>query len=379
MTHEAHPDPAHTAAPSAPAGSNVLEGTPYRAIKRIGAGGMGTVLEAEHRALGKRVVVKLLHPELAREPRLVERLKREARVLARAASPYLVAVTDLGQTASGATYLAMERLYGNTLGYELRTRGAVPVADAIRWVRQMLFGLGAAHRVGTVHRDVKLDNVFLCDATEHEPRRIKLLDFGIAKVLDEGMHSGHQPTAEGTLLGSPRWLAPEQALGLPVDARADIYSAGLVLYSLLVGHGPFAHHRDPMAAIEAAITERPEPPSKLAAQHVPAALDEIVMMAIEKDPDLRFRSAEAFAHALESVEASLVGPATASNDVIPTADDHCESTAPTLLQGARANDAREANGARRPPSLAAFLGLTAASAVLVTTAVLAVARVLGRW
>ena len=116
---EAHPDPQASDAAEA----DLLAGTPYRIIARIGSGGMGSVFEAEHEALGKRVVVKVLLPQLAREERLVDRLKREARVLARIASPHLVAVNDLGQTADGSTYLVMERLHGRTLGRELRARG----------------------------------------------------------------------------------------------------------------------------------------------------------------------------------------------------------------------------------------------------------------
>lgn len=392
---EAHPDPQAPAA----AETDLLAGTPYRIVAKIGSGGMGSVFEAEHEALGKRVVVKVLLPQLAREERLVDRLKREARVLARIASPHLVAVTDLGQTADGSTYLVMERLHGRTLGRELRARGALPVAEAIRWTRQILLGLGAAHRAGIVHRDVKLDNIFLCDATEHEPRRIKLLDFGIAKVMEGA--SG-QLTEEGTLLGSPRWLAPEQATGRSVDARTDVYSAGLVLYSLVVGRGPFAH-LDPIAAIGAAITEHPPRPSRCASQPIPAAVDDAIMMAIEKQPDRRFQSAEAFAAALESIMATLeesTQPLPAgfarsiANDTHPAGDEGRESTAPTVQRPpARAAAAfcmeptvlgGEALALPVPPvrggrSLALFLGVSAASAVLLTGLLVVLLRALGRW
>ncbi|APR75133.1 Serine/threonine-protein kinase pkn3 [Minicystis rosea] len=287
--------------------NNPLAGTAYRIVGKIGEGGMGTVLEAEHEALGKRVVVKLLLPQHARDPGLVERLRREARVLARVTSPHLVAVTDLGRTADGSTYLVMERLHGHTLRRELVLRGALPVADAITWTKQILMGLTAAHRAGIVHRDIKLDNIFLCDGTDQEPRRIKLLDFGIAKVLKgSGLDSGaRHPTAEGALMGSPRWLAPEQAMGKAVDTRTDIYAAGLVLYSLVVGRSPFAHLRDPMDAISATLLEEPTMPSLCATQHIPPALDDAIMMAIEKSPERRFQSAEAFIAALDAVAAPL--------------------------------------------------------------------------
>ncbi|MEO5728591.1 MAG: serine/threonine-protein kinase [Byssovorax sp.] len=279
-----------------------LSSTPYRILGELGRGGMGTIFEAEHVALQKRVVVKLLHPQLAREPRIVERLRREARSLARLSSPFVVAVSDMGQTADGGTYLVMERLIGRTLRQELRERGALPLHEAIGWTRQVLAGLGAAHRIGIVHRDIKLDNLFLCDATDEEPRRLKLLDFGIAKVLE---HPGKQPepagsqqTEEGTILGSPRWLAPEQARGQTVDTRADIYAVGVLLYTLVVGRGPFAHLVDPFDAIQAHISEEPMPPSLSARQHIPPEVDGAILRALAKLPGDRFQTAQAFSEAL---------------------------------------------------------------------------------
>jgi eukaryotic-like serine/threonine-protein kinase len=362
----------------------VLAGTPYRVLGKIGAGGMGTILEAEHRELGKRVVVKLLQPKYASEPRLVERLKREARILARIASPHIVTVSDLGQTAGGLTFIAMERLYGHTLGRELRARRTLPVVEAIHWTRDILAGLAAAHRAGVVHRDVKLDNIFLCDATDQEPRRIKLLDFGIAKVLKDataGMDpSRNHLTAEGQRLGSPRWLAPEQARGKAVDARADIYAMGLLLYTLVAGRGPFSHIRDPFDAIEASLTSEPAPPSKYAQQDIPIALDDAILMAIEKDPDHRFQSAEAFSTALASIASGLedvtqpipanfvwrrVGAVSSTSS--PGAPEPGLSLDPTRVERAErvhveyppARDVRAGDG--RNVSIGAFVGLAAAS------------------
>ncbi len=324
------PPPNHPSPPAATPSPEVAPGTlaprdwlgssPYRIVGELGRGGMGAVFEAEHIELQKRVVVKVLHPQYAQEPRIVERLRREARSLARLASPFVVAVSDMGQTASGATYLVMERLVGRTLRQELQAQGVLPLQEAIVWTRQVLAGLSAAHRIGIVHRDIKLDNLFLCDATEDEPRRIKLLDFGIAKVLEHpGKRpepSGYQPTQEGTILGSPRWLAPEQARGKTVDARADIYAVGVLLYTLLVGRGPFAHILDPFELIQAHISEMPVAPSQSARQHIPPELDDAIMMALAKLPENRFQTAHAFSQALSSiaqrlgeVTQPLVGPA----------------------------------------------------------------------
>jgi serine/threonine-protein kinase len=282
---------------------------------------MGMVLEAEHRELGKRVVVKVLRSELAKEHRQVRRLRLEARSLAKLDSPHVVTVIDLGQTASGATYVALELLRGRTLRAELRERpsGVMPVAEAIGWTRQVLAGLAAAHRLRMVHRDIKLDNLFLCDATEGQPRRVKILDFGIAKWLDEA--------TSGVLVGTPRYLSPEQALCRPIDARSDIYSTGLVLYQLVAGRGPsrwgrsservppalarsapqtpLAHHTAAVDLVNAQLDEKPEPPSALAPQAIPSELDAVVLKAIEKAPDDRFQTAEAFAAALEAIDRTI--------------------------------------------------------------------------
>ncbi|WP_437938765.1 serine/threonine-protein kinase [Sorangium sp. So ce341] len=305
-------------------GRDELEGTPYRALRRLGRGGMGEVLEAEHRALRKRVVVKLVRRALAGDPRFADRLRVEAQALAAVSSPHVVAVLDLGRTPAGRPYLVMERLEGRTLGEELVRRGALPVAEAIDLVRQVLAGLAAAHRVGLVHRDVKLDNVFLCAPGSAAPgggRVAKLLDFGVAKVLDGGVEPGAAgapgaertfalegpayPTEAGLLVGTPRTASPEQARCQPVDARADVYAVGLLMYTLLVGHGPFAHLDDALEVLRAHVLEAPCPPSLRAAQLIPPALDRAVLRALAKRAEERFQSAEAFAEELGRIAAEL--------------------------------------------------------------------------
>ncbi|WP_437897784.1 serine/threonine-protein kinase [Sorangium sp. So ce124] len=299
---------------------DALEGTPYRALRVLGRGGMGEVVEAEHRALRKRVVVKLVRRALAHDPRFADRLQVEARALAAVSSPHVVSVLDLGQTPSGRPYFVMERLRGTTLGEELERRGPLPVAEAIDLVRQVLAGLAAAHRVGLVHRDVKLDNVFLCapGAAPGGARVAKVLDFGVAKVLDGAVAEAAPgaepspsvpapayPTEAGLLVGTPRTASPEQAQCQPVDARADVYAVGLLMYTLVVGHGPFAHVEDALALLRAHVVEPPAPPSRYAAQRIPAALDRAVLKALAKRPEERFESAEAFAAALGRIGAEL--------------------------------------------------------------------------
>jgi eukaryotic-like serine/threonine-protein kinase len=299
-----------------PGPSDVLAGTPYRAIGVLGQGGMGEAVEAEHRSLNKRVVVKLLRRELSSDPRFCDRLRVEAQAMAALSSPYVVSVTDLGQTPEGRPYLVMERLRGRTLREELDRRGAFPLREAIPILRQVLAGLAAAHRVGIIHRDVKPENVFLCDPEGHAVPIVKVLDFGIAKILHQGgaplpFSAPQYPTEEGVLVGSPRSVSPEQARFQCVDARTDVYAAGLLLYTLIVGRGPFAHANDMLALLNAHVLEPPAPPSRCAAQAIPRALDEAILRALAKRPDHRFQSAEQFAAELSRIEQGLTGEETA--------------------------------------------------------------------
>ena len=323
-----------------------LCGTRYRSVGDVGKGGMGEVVVAEHLGLGKLVAVKLLHERLAHDPGIVKRMQIEARSLAALASPHIVQVTDFGQTATGRTYIVMERLVGRSLGDELRERKVLPVGEAIGYVLQVLAGLGAAHAMGIVHRDIKPDNIFLCDETKDTPRMVKILDFGIAKVLEvaaEAMRPvlPHLVTEAGTVIGTPRMLAPEQALGATVDARTDVYATGLLLYALLTGRGPFAHITDELDVIKACVEERPGPPSTRAPNYIPPALDAAVQRALEKRPADRFQSAEAFASELRGIAGDLAHSG-------PVAE---LTTGPLPSRVAEPVDALAANPRRTDPTL----------------------------
>jgi serine/threonine-protein kinase len=295
---------------SSPSSDDPLAGTPYRALGELGRGGMGEVLEAEHRGLNKRVVVKLLHAQFANDPRFADRLRVEAQALAAVSSPHVVSVSDLGQTPGGRSYLVMERLHGRTLREELDLRGHFPVVEAIRIARQVLAGLAAAHRLGIIHRDVKLPNVFLCAPDDRGEAVVKVLDFGIAKVLrPEGsparLSAPQYPTEEGTVVGSPRTMSPEQIRFLKIDARTDVYAVGLLLYTLLAGHGPFDRSRDTLELLNAHLRDVPEPPSASASQYIPPELDRAILRAVAKRPENRFQSAELFATELERIARAL--------------------------------------------------------------------------
>ena len=330
-----------TATNEAPWHPDILSGTAYRARQRLGEGSMGLVVEAEHLALGSLVVVKLLHQALAQRADFVDRMRIEAQALARLRHPNLVAVTDFAVTPAGIPFLVMERLSGHTLADERARRGALSLEEAIDIAQQTLAGLGAAHEAGIVHRDIKAANLFLCGGPGGR-RTVKLLDFGIAKVLASAP-SGRAPqplrypTAEGVTVGTPRCLSPEQARGGSVDARTDVYAAGVLLYSLLVGVGPFDHIRGSMELLHAHVSVAPIPPSRRATQPIPPGIEAAVMRALAKRPEDRFAGAAEFAAALAQASARFdTTPAPMRFDTEPLSsspDAVCEPTLwiPSLL------------------------------------------------
>jgi serine/threonine protein kinase len=319
-----------TASAAPPALSHLLDGTNYRAIARLGSGSMGEVLEAEHVTLNRRVVVKLLLPAFAEDAAMADRLRLEAQAAAGLAGhPNIVEVVDFGRTPGGRPYLVMERLVGRTLRQELRARGPWPVAEAIGLARQLLCGLGAAHRAGLVHRDIKPDNLLLCDRGADGQRRLKILDFGIVKVSrGRGPAPLALPTAEGMAIGTPRFLAPEQAKGGPIDSRADLYAAGCVLFWMLTGRDPFQHHVGLFPLLHAHVNEPPRPPSAAARQPISAALDRVVLRALAKKPEDRFCNAEAMMAALDALSRTSAPQRWAQTERIETRAHRAQAVGP---------------------------------------------------
>jgi eukaryotic-like serine/threonine-protein kinase len=297
---------------------DALEGTPYKTLAQLGKGAMGSVYLAEKRGLGNEIVVKILHEDLVTDARFVDRMRVEAEAAARLSSksPHLVQVIDTGTTRCGAPYVVMERLHGRTLRDELRKRGVLPVSEAIDVALQLLEGLAVVHDGGFLHRDIKLDNVWYANPVRGT-RLTKLLDFGVAKVtrLDGPVKPLVAPTEAGVAVGTPRYMAPELVMGTgEIDERVDLYAAGMVLYYLLAGRGPFDHAKGLAAAFRAQLYEAPQPPSAHAPQAIPSALDDVVLRALAKRPEERFRSARAFAEALArvGVETDIEAPESVS-------------------------------------------------------------------
>ena len=278
----------------------LLGKTPYRLVKALGSGAMGDVYLAEHTRLKRMVVVKLLRRHL--DAVHLDRFRLEAQALAQIRHDNVVDVLDFDTSPDGRPFLVMEYLDGLPLGDYLERRGGfLPVEEALAIAQQAAAGLQAVHAMGIVHRDIKPGNLFRC-----ESGRLKLLDFGVAKLVDAmtGVRPLEQPTRDGMVLGTPKYMAPEQALGRAVDARTDLYSLAIVLYRMLTGTTPFERHREVTALMEAHVIEPPQPPSLVAKQALPAGLDAVLAKALAKRPHDRYPSALELGAALLRFEPS---------------------------------------------------------------------------
>ena len=273
-----------------------IPGTPYVALKRLGRGGMGDVYEvAQGGSGGPRYALKLLHAALCSRDDLTLRFQQEAMVTAGVDHPNVIRVFGLGETADGRPYLVMELLRGRDLRAEIVHVGPLPVARALDLAAQVLDGLAAAHAAGVVHRDVKLENLFLC-----EDGTLKVLDFGVAKNL----HEDASLTLPGAVVGTLRSMAPEQFAQAAVDARADVYAAGLALYELITGRGPFDELRGLPLALQFAHCElTPPSPSSVARRTFAAGVDDAILRSLAKSPADRFQSAGEMASVLRRLGA----------------------------------------------------------------------------
>ncbi len=266
----------------------------YRLVSPIARGGMAEVWEASDETLGRRVAIKVLHRHLAGDTVLLERFRREAVAAARLMHPGIVATFDTGREANSA-YIVMELVRGKNLREVLDGRGRLPVADALDVARQVAEALGYAHQAGVIHRDIKPANILLV-RNDRGDIEVKVTDFGIAKA---GHASGVDLTRTGIVLGTPKYVSPEQVRGDPVDGRTDLYSLGVVLYEMLVGAPPYNASSD-MATAMAHLNERiPRPSSTV--RSIPGSLDRVVVELLAKRPDKRIQSAAELAQRLEEI------------------------------------------------------------------------------
>lgn len=282
-----------------------LAGTNYEPLSHLASGSFGDVFVVRHRDLGTELVLKLLKPEFKTHEDVVERLKVEAHILTRITHPNLIHVIDFGWARSGQPFLVTEKLTGETLADRLKRERSIPVSEAVDLAVQMLEALAVVHDAKLVHRDIKPANLFLARRPDGGCT-LKLLDFGIAKILDpdEGAALGRRiKTAEGMVLGTPAYLAPEQILGRPVDARTDLYAAAGVLYRMLAGRPMFmTKTQDELILAQLQIV--PEPISKHTGVSIPAAIEAAVATGVSKAPYHRFQTANEFVAALKAAPAA---------------------------------------------------------------------------
>jgi len=275
--------------------TRVLSGR-YRVDDLIGRGGMASVYRGYDQTLGRTVAIKILKADLAGDAAFRTRFRLEAQAASRMAHPTIVRVFDAGEDVEvgidgverPVPYIVMELVHGRLLK-DIIAEGSVPVDDALRYVDGILEALEYSHRAGVVHRDIKPGNVMITDAG-----RVKVMDFGIARAVSDSSSTVAETTA---IVGTAAYFSPEQAKGESVDARADLYSTGVVLYELLTGRPPF-RGETPVAVAYQHVSEAPVPPSEVV-ETIPRALDAIVLRALAKDPFQRPQDAAGFREALD--------------------------------------------------------------------------------
>ena len=317
-------------------------------IKRLrGEGGMGRVYEAEHIEIGKRVAVKVLHPAYSRTPDLVERFRREARAASRIEHPNVVNVTDFGTTAEGSLFFVMEYIEGIELGLLIHREGPLAINYALRITEQMCAALQAAHDAGVIHRDLKPENILLvgpanatrtpnghgaqpgAESVAAAPDLVKVLDFGIAKSdeIDDSPRVGKRLTRPGVAMGTPEYMAPEQAAGFPADPRSDIYAVGSILYEMLTGLPPY-DGENVMEILHKKANEPPCPILELRPD-VPAPVVALVDRAMARDPGQRPQSMAELARQIREVEIALsVTPAPVLLALPPAREAHDDESLP---------------------------------------------------
>ncbi len=272
----------------------------YRVIEPIGEGGMGQVFAAEHIEIGKRVAVKVLQPACSGRPDLVERFRLEARAASKIGHPNIVDVTDLGTTEEGLVYYIMEQLQGVDLAEVLAQERTVEPARAVQISIQMCQALAAAHQADIIHRDLKPENIFLQPGGS-QGERVKIIDFGLARSLEASAvgKNGRRLTNPGTPIGTPEYMAPEQAEGQPADARSDIYAVGAILYEMVTGQPAFSGRGYADVLVKKS-RERPRTARELR-NSISKELDDVIMWALERDPTRRPQTMSQLEYALTKI------------------------------------------------------------------------------
>jgi eukaryotic-like serine/threonine-protein kinase len=342
------PNAAAPAAPGALAPGDLVADR-YRLVELLGEGGMGAVFRAEHIHMRKAVALKVLLPELTTHPEAVARFAREAVAAGNIDHPNVAAATDFGQLPNGSFFLVLELIEGRSLREELAS-GRLEPARALRIVSGIVAGVEAAHAKGIVHRDLKPENVMLVERGGEDA--VKVLDFGIARMdpAASEAESAEKPklTQVGAIMGTPDYMAPEQALGQPVDARTDLYSLGVMLYELLAGHCPFQGGAVSVMR-EHVLSEAPPLPDEVVAR-VPAGIPDVIRRLLAKDPSERPATAaelRALLDAAVRAPSPLAGRAPSPSPSPPPSSAAPSSSGPPSPPGTATTRYDEATPSRR--------------------------------
>lgn len=305
---------------------------------------MGKVYKARQLSLDKDVVIKILHDHFRDDPQLVQRFQREARAASRLNHPNSIQVIDFGQDDNGVLFMAIEFLNGRDLFGILKEDGPLSAERLAKMMIQVCSALAEAHAQNVIHRDLKPENIMIVDhrGTEH----VKVLDFGIAKIQDPDETPGQALTQAGMVCGTPEYMSPEQARGLKLDHRSDLYALGVVCYQLVTGELPFTAD-SPIGIVTKHILEEPEPPAaRFPNLNIPPALEQLIMKSMAKDADARFATATEMGTAFEDM---LKEPQSAPVPVAPTP----APVGGTMVGMAAPTTSAASPGAPAPPAQAA--------------------------
>jgi len=275
----------------------------FKVESKIGEGGFGAVYRGVQLATGRKVALKLLHPEMTKDENLVARFRREGMVLCNLRDAHTITTYDFDQTPNGTLYIAMELLEGKSLHQLFHAEAPLGWKRVFKILTEMCSSLAEAHAQGIIHRDLKPENIYL-ETRSGNPEFVKILDFGIAKVMRGDTIDPQSPqlTATGQTLGTLEYMSPEQLMGKPLDGRSDVYALGVLAYEMITGRLPFPDAKGPAGLITAQLKQTPMPPSQANPKAgLPQAADRAILKCLEKDKNNRYPDVSALAAALQDV------------------------------------------------------------------------------
>ena len=305
----------------------------FKVESKIGEGGFGAVYRGTQLATGRKVALKLLHPEMTKDENLVARFRREGMVLCNLRDAHTITTYDFDQTPDGTLYIAMELLEGKSLHQIFHEQAPLEWKRVFKILTEMCSSLAEAHSQGIVHRDLKPENIYL-EARPGNPEFVKILDFGIAKVMRGDTIDPQSPqlTATGQTLGTLEYMSPEQLMGKPLDGRSDVYALGVVAYEMITGRLPFPDAKGPAGLITAQLKQTPQSPSVAYPKaSLPAQADKVILKCLEKSKENRYADVSALSFALQEVvthastELAVLSAAASSSNRMPSGPEMLET------------------------------------------------------